>query len=468
MIVVLKLAAIVLLIVGNAFFVGAEIALTSARRSRIQHLAEKGNNAAKMVQILHAEPERFYSVTQIGITLMSLALGAIGVVTITGISEPGIDYIAVHISSVIPPDSAHRLAHTTAQVFAFVLISALHIVGGELAPKVYAFHKPERLSLAVAWTVNLIYRLLYPFIWFLNHASNGLLRLFGQKDLTGPGGGHFSVSEEELRTILVASEAHGILNATKSAMIRGVFDMEDRMAKEIMVPRTRMIGISNEATLNDAMQIFRQERHHRYPVYDKTIDRIVGILSIKELLNNVDFGVDSENLNTRVEEIVLPALIIPGTNSLAAVLQDFKTKRQQMALLIDEYGDTIGMITLEDILEEIVGEYEDEFSPRRLFQSGKSGGPLVINAQLPINDLKTQINVEIPQGHYTTLAGYVLDCLSRLPNVGDEFEAVGHKFKVEGLDGHRITQVSIEPLQPQHPQTDGESSTDKQTGENNA
>jgi CBS domain containing-hemolysin-like protein len=451
MIVILKLVAIVFLIVGNAFFVGTEIALTSARRSNIQHLADSGNKRAKVVQSLHAEPERFYSVTQIGITLMSLALGAIGVVTITTVSEPAIDYTATHLSSIIPPGSAHRLAHTTAQVFAFIFISTLHIVGGELAPKVYAFHKPEILSLAVARPVQVIHWILFPFIWFLNHAANGLLRLFGQKDLTGPGGGHFSISEEELRTILVSSETHGVLNATKSAMLRGVFDMEERLAREIMVPRLRIIGIPKEATLNDAMNVFRQERHHRYPVYDKTIDRIIGVLSIKELLNNVNFDALPEESNTTVADIMLPVLIIPGTNSLAAVLQEFKTNRQQMALLIDEYGGTIGMITLEDILEEIVGEYEDEYSPQRMVQPEGIGGRFMINAQSPLTDLRNHIDLEIPPGDYTTLAGFVLDRLSRFPDVGDEIEIAGYKLKVEALDRHRITRVSAQPLPPEKP-----------------
>lgn len=181
-----KLLAIFLLIAGNAFFVASEIALTSARRSRIQHLSEHGDSAAKIVKILHAEPERFYSVTQIGITLMSLALGAIGIATITTILDPLINFVIEHLSVIVPRPSAHYVAKTSAQIIAFIFISMLHIVGGELAPKVYAFHKPVRTSLAVARTINGLYHLLSSVIWLLNYASNGLLRLFGQKDLASP------------------------------------------------------------------------------------------------------------------------------------------------------------------------------------------------------------------------------------------------------------------------------------------
>jgi CBS domain containing-hemolysin-like protein len=222
----IKLFGILLLIMGNAFFVGSEIALTSARRSRIHQLAEHGDSAAKIVQILHSEPERFYSVTQIGITLMSLALGAIGISTITTILNPLTNFVVAHLSAIVPRPSAHYVAEITAQIIAFIFISALHIVGGELAPKVYAFHKPVRTSLSVARTINRLFRLLSSVIWLLNYASNNLLRLLGQKDLASPISGHLSISEEELRSILVASESEGILEPEETAMIQAVFDLE--------------------------------------------------------------------------------------------------------------------------------------------------------------------------------------------------------------------------------------------------
>jgi CBS domain containing-hemolysin-like protein len=439
----LKLFAILLLVVGNAFFVGAEIALTSARRSRIQQLADAGNSSAQMVQTLHAEPERFYSVTQIGITLMSLALGAIGVVTITTLTEPTIDWAATRLSIFIAPQSAHAVAHTTAQVFAFVAISVLHIVGGELAPKVYAFHKPEVLSLAVARLINLLHRILYPFIWFLNHASNGLLRVLGQKDLAGPGGGHFSISEEELRTILASSETHGILDASESAMIRGVFDLGERTAKDVMVPRTNITGIPNQATIADALKQFRKDRHHRYPVYDGTIDKIVGILSIKELLMNIES--DSAIHDKRVAEIMLPVLVIPGSQTLNFLLREFTSSRQQMAIVIDEFGGTAGLVTFEDVMEEVVGEYEDEFSPGRppVTKKGPTS-PMVFNGQSPLSEVALQTDLDIPVGDYSTLAGLVYHRLGRVPGVGDFVELDGFKLTVEEMHEHRITQVGLE------------------------
>ncbi len=337
-----KVAAIFLLILGNAFFVASEIALTSARRSRIAQLASEGDGSARIVQMLHANPERFYSVTQIGITLMSLALGAIGIATFTEVIDPPMVRGLAHLSFLGAEFTSESVAHTVAQVLAFLLVSTLHIVGGELAPKVYAFHKPEALSLSVARLINLLYRLFRWFIWLLNHMSNGLLRLFGQRDLTGPGGGHFSISEEELRTILVASESAGVLGAAETAMIRGVFDLEKHTAGEVMTPRNLVVGIPAEATIDQALDIFRTDRHHRYPVYEGSLDRVVGILSIKELLNHIDLSDGASARPQSIKDLMLPAYPIPETMTLKTLLKEFRAKRQQMATVIDEFGGNAG------------------------------------------------------------------------------------------------------------------------------
>jgi len=442
----IKLLAIILLIMGNAFFVGSEIALTSARRSRIQHLAEKGDKAALLVQTLHAEPERFYSVTQIGITLMSLGLGAIGISTITALLNPIIDFVVVHMSLIIPPSSAHYAARTTAQVFAFLFISALHIVGGELAPKVYAFHKPVRTSLAVSRTISFFYRLLSSAIWFLNTASNGLLRLFGQKDIASPVKGHLSISEEELRTILVASESEGILDPEETAMIQGVFDLEEHSVDEIMTPRTTIVGLRKDVTLGEFLRTFQQqERHHRYPVYDTDIDNIVGILSIKEVLNHLSPQSVSQESDLPVSEMMLPPYVVPETNSLSSLLADFKAERQQMAIVIDEFGGTAGLVTLEDILEEIVGEYEDEFSSvSKLIKTKGKDGKILIDPSIYLEDLEKMIEFCFPVGDYKTLSGLIYKHLERVPEIGDTVQLPGCKITVESMDRHRISQVSFE------------------------
>ncbi len=461
-----KLVGIVLLITGNAFFVGSEIALTSARRSRIRHLAEQGNKKAGVVQVLHAEPERFYSVTQIGITLMSLALGAIGISTFTTILKPSITFVVGHLSIFVPPARTHTVAITTAHIIAFLFISALHVVGGELAPKVYAFHRPVRSSLAVARTINLLYRLLYPAIWLLNYASNGLLRLFGQRDLVGPKGGHLSISEEELRTILAASASEGILDAAETAMIQGVFDLEEHTVREVMVPRTKVVGLSKDMTIRAFLKIFRQERHHRYPVYDSNMDNIVGVLTIKELLKSFDPEAGAEEIERSISEIMLPPYLVPESKPLSTLLAEFKTKRQQMAIVIDEYGGTAGLVTLEDILEEIVGEYEDEFSPSPGFikTKGKDGKTL-IDPGIRLDDLGKMIECSFPEGEYNTLAGFIYHHLGRVPELGDSIKLPKCKIAVERMDGHRITLVSLEGPILEKDTEPGESKVTRKTPE---
>jgi CBS domain containing-hemolysin-like protein len=461
-----KLVGIVLLITGNAFFVGSEIALTPARRSRIRHLAEQGNKKAGVVQVLHAEPERFYSVTQIGITLMSLALGAIGISTFTTILKPSITFVVGHLSIFVPPARTHTVAITTAHIIAFLFISALHVVGGELAPKVYAFHRPVRSSLAVARTVNLLYRLLYPAIWLLNHASNGLLRLFGQRDLVGPKGGHLSISEEELRTILAASASEGILDSAETAMIQGVFDLDAHTVREVMVPRTKVVGLSKGMTIRAFLKIFRQERHHRYPVYDSNMDNIVGVLTIKELLKSFDPEAGAEEIERSISEIMLPPYLVPESKPLSTLLAEFKTKRQQMAIVIDEYGGTAGLVTLEDILEEIVGEYEDEFSPSPGFikTKGKDGKTL-IDPGIRLDDLGKMIECSFPEGEYNTLAGFIYHHLGRVPELGDSIKLPKCKIAVERMDGHRITLVSLEGPILEKDTEPGESKVTRKTPE---
>lgn len=441
----IKLFGILLLIMGNAYFVGSEIALTSARRSRIHHLAEHGDSAAKIVKILHSEPERFYSVTQIGITLMSLALGAIGISTITTVLNPLINFVVAHLSSIVPHPSAHSVVEISAQIIAFIFISSLHIVGGELAPKVYAFHKPVRTSLAVAQTINRLYRLLSSVIWLLNYASNGLLRVLGQKDLASPISGHLSISEDELRSILVASESEGILEPEETAMIQAVFDLEEHSAVEIMIPRTKIVSLQKDMTIEEFLKIFQHERHHRYPVYDTHIDNIVGVLSIKEVLNHVGHEEITQNIELPICKIMLPPYVVPETKSLRSLLAEFKAQRQQMAIVIDEFGGTAGLVTMEDILEEVVGEYEDEFSsvPQDIRAKGKEE-KIVIDPSIYLEDLEKMIKVSFPIGDYKTLAGLIYKHLDRVPEIGDTVQLAGCKITVESMERHRIIQVGLE------------------------
>jgi CBS domain containing-hemolysin-like protein len=440
-----SLIAVILLVMGNAFFVGSEIALTSARRSRIKQLADTGNKAAHTVQLLHKEPERFYSVTQIGITLVSLALGAIGITTMEHLIDPVFEALAVALGG---DHALVDVAHTAAYVFGFVVISFLHVVGGELAPKVLAFHKAETLSLAVAGIMNFLYASLRPLIWVMNKSSEGLLWVFGQRDLSKGSAGHFAITEEEIRTILTASEHDGVLNPEETKMIRGVFDLDEQQVRNAMVPRTDITAISKDQTVADALEMFKAGRHARYPVYDGTLDDMVGMIAIKELLKTVADAEDVAAVKQKpIGDIMLPLHIVPDSLALNELLKDFKRTGQQLAVVIDEYGGTAGMITLEDILEEIVGDYADEFSKHKHRYIKKlTGSQYAIDASIRTQDLETLVDFPFPTGDFVTLGGLVYHLLGRVPRIGDEISLDGARLQVLEMDKHRITKVLFQDL----------------------
>ncbi len=440
-----KLFLILFLIVGNAFFVGAEIALTSARRSRIKQLASTGNKSAKIVQILHNEPERFYSVTQIGITLVSLALGAIGMVTLTQIMDPGIETI---FSTLGEGEEIMSWAHTFSYIVAFIIISFLHVVVGELAPKVLAFHKAEAMSLATARIINWMHTTLRPLIWVMNRSSNGLLRMFGQGDLAEQGEGHFSMTGDEIRTILSASEQEGVLDPQLTMMLRGVFDLDDHTARDAMIPRTEVDGVEHTATVADVLNLFKEELRERYPVYETSLDNIIGVVSMKQLLNRMATVDKSESaadiINLPVSEVMMPAYFVPDTMRLSTLLKDFTNNRRQIAIVLDEYGGTEGLITLEDILEEIVGDYEDEFTPRHRHIKKEDKQHFVINGGVRVTELEPKLNFPFPTGDYVTIGGLINHRLGRVSTVDDVIQLEGASLKVLEMEGHRITKVLFE------------------------
>lgn len=435
-----KLLGILLLVAGNAFFVGSEVALTAARRSRIKQLADLGNKAAQTVQLLHQEPERFYSVTQIGITLVSLGLGAIGMDTISEIADPSFEALFALFGD---SEAIMKAAHTSSYILGFIVISFLHVVGGELAPKVLAFHKAEAMSMGIGWLINLMFLMFQPVIWVMNKSSNALLWAIGQRDLAAHSEGHFSMTQEEIRMILSASEQTGALNPNDTRMIRGVFDLGEHTVREAMIPRTEILALSKDAPLSDALQLFRTAPHARFPVYEGNLDNIVGIVAIKEVLGVfAQSNEPAQEGNRPVSEIMHPAYIVPNSKPLNSLLMEFKSTRQQMAVVIDEYGGTEGIITLEDILEEIVGEYADEFTPQSRRIKKLEGSQYEIDASVRVSDLEGILNYPFPSNEdYVTLGGLVYKELGRVPKVGDKVEIESASMRVLEMDNHRITKI---------------------------
>ena len=463
-----KLFLILFLVIGNAFFVGSEIALTSARRSRIKQLASTGNKSAKMVQVLHDEPERFYSVTQIGITLVSLALGAIGMVTLTQIFDPP---IVKAFGSFGDGEKVGQWAHTFSYAIAFIVISFMHVVGGELAPKVLAFHKAVPLSLAVARIINWMHAGMRPLIWVMNKSSNGLLRLFGQGDLADHGEGHFSMTGEEIRTILSASEQEGALDPQLTKMLRGVFDLDDHTARDAMIPRTEVDAVEHTATVADVLALYKEDLRERYPVYETSMDHIIGVVSTKQLLNQIASSDNPDKptnfSNLPVRDVMMPAYYVPDTTPLSTLLNDFTNNRRQMAIVLDEYGGTEGLITLKDILEEIVGDYEDEFTPRHRHIKMENRNTYIINGGIRVTELEPKLNFPFPTGEYVTLGGLIHHRLGRIAEPGDIVQLEGAMLKVLEMDTHRITKVLFEVTEVNEEEQDEDEDTDtapKDTG----
>jgi putative hemolysin len=440
-----KLFLILFLIVGNAFFVGSEIALTSARRSRIKQLASTGNKSAKIVQVLHDEPERFYAVTQIGITLVSLALGAIGMVTLTQVMDPGIETVFGLLGQ---GEEIMGWAHTFSYVVAFIIISFLHVVAGELAPKVLAFHKAEAMSLAVARIINWLHAIMRPLISVMNKSSNGLLRMFGQGDLAEQGEGHFSMTGEEIRTILSASEQEGVMDPQLTMMLRGVFDLDEHTARDAMIPRTEVDAVEHTATVGDVLELFKEELRERYPVYETSLDNIIGVVSMKQLLNRLATEENAKSsadiVDLSVKDVMMPAYFVPDSMPLSTLLKDFTSNRRQIAVVLDEYGGTEGLITLEDILEEIVGDYEDEFTPRHRHIQMEDKQHFIINGGVRVTELEPKLNFPFPTGDYVTMGGLINHRLGRVAEVDDLVQLEGAYLKVLEMEGHRITKVLFE------------------------
>lgn len=439
----LKLVLILVLIIGNAYFVGAEVAITGARRSKIRQLAEKGNKAAMRVQELHLEPERFYSVTQIGITIVSLGLGAIGMDTLAQIMDPWFENLFGMFGS---GEELMKTAHLVAYIIAFCIISFLHVVGGELAPKILSFHKAEAVAMAVSWSVNMQYIAWTPVIWAMKHASNFLLWTWGQGELIGSHGEHFTMSQEEIRTIITAaSEGAGVLEPEDTKMIHGIMDMGDRTVRTAMVPRTDILAFPKETTMQEALSKFRDIPHARYLVYENNLDNIIGYVAMKELLTVLVGNRESNITEQPITDYINPCYIVPNSKRLRDLLKEFKANRQQLAVVIDEYGGTEGIITLEDILEEIVGDYEDEFTQATRRVKKLDNGQFIIDASMRISELGSVLNYTFPDVEdYMTIGGMIYHQLGHVPKTQDKIEINNAQLEVMEMDNHRITKVKFQ------------------------
>ncbi len=418
-----ELLAVAALILLNGYFVAAEYGLVTARRTRIRELEEQGNRRARSVLQITADPPRFIAAMQLGVTATSLAIGAVGEQVLAQIFDP-------------------FLATAIAFALAFLIITFLHVVIGELVPKGIALRYSERTALAVSSPVRGFFIALKPLIWFLQRSSEVTLRALGVEP---PAGEDVVHSEAELKMLVSHSTESGEIEEQEQEMLYKVFDFADKEASDVMVPRPDVVALSVELPPEEALAAVIESPYTRYPVYRGSLDDIVGVLHVRDLFSAlVDRGIAGVNL----EQLLRPAHIVPETKDLAALLTEFRRTNQHLAIVVDEYGDLEGIVTLEDLLEEIVGEIEDEFDLPDESIERLEDGRMRIAGTFPVDDFNEQLERELPVEDYHTMGGLVFGLLGRAPEPGDEAEHDGCRFKVLEVEGSRIQRLEVELLPP--------------------
>jgi CBS domain containing-hemolysin-like protein len=422
----LRLGVVFLLVFANGFFVAAEFALVGARRSRIDAMVARGDARARTVRYAITHLDRYISGTQLGITLASLALGWLG--------EPALAAMIDRLFGAFGVDITRGTAHAGAAItIAFLTITFLHIVLGELAPKSLALVAPEGVSRWVAGPLIVFSRVMSPFIWLLNGAANLLLRPFGIRTVSEAGHVH---SADELRLLVMQAREHGTLDETDSAMLAGVFDFHQKRARDVMRPRTEVVALPVDATEGEIREVIDRERYSRYAVYEGTLDNIVGIFVAKDLL--LRRGPEPFALRRAMRE----AIFVPDSRPAERVMDDLRKARAQMAIVLDEYGGTAGIITLEDLVEEVVGDIADEYDVQAR-RSIEVEGVLELVGSMSLVDVRSDYGIPIPDGSWTTLGGYVFSQLGRVAKVGDRVAFPGGELEVVAMDGRRVAAVRV-------------------------
>ncbi len=421
----------------NAFFAASEVALLSVRDSRLRHLAEEGNAGARIALALLAQPEKLLSVTQIGVTLASLGLGWAGEDTLYAL-------LVFAFHPIVTPATA-TILHAVSFVLAFAVMTFCHVVIGEVVPKNLAIDKADRLAVLVAPALMLFYRVSSIFVAGIEGTARVLTRLLGGSS-GHRGGGH---SAEELKLIVSSSRFAGNLPKTQEDMIHRVLDLDDVFAREIMTPRREMVSVPNTASLDDILKTMVESRHSRLPVWEEKPEQIVGAVFFKDMLRlwherRVNLRLDRSAPPFHLARIMRKPLIVPETKPLTQMLEEFRERHSHMAMVVDEFGTVTGLLTVEDVLEQIVGEIEDEFD-ERLPQPQAEADRVEIDGATTILDLASMYGIELPaNAGFETIAGYMLFRLGHIPQAGEWVEFENRRFTVTAMERNRIARVLIQ------------------------
>jgi CBS domain containing-hemolysin-like protein len=420
-----RLAALMVLVFANGFFVAAEFAIVSVRKTRIDQLIAEGHRSARAVRRAVTDPDSYIAATQLGITMASLGLGWIGEPALASMIEPGFRYL--------PPLVAATTAHSIAVAIAFAIVTALHIIFGELAPKTIALERAEATALLVVKPTEIFMRVFWPFIRVLNGAGQTVVGLIGLHSK----GGHAMVhSEEELKMLVTASQEAGVLEENEEQMLHRVFDFADLTAGQIMTPRTEIIAVASDTPREAIIEVIVRGRHTRLPVYRSNLDDVIGFLYVTDLVGVLA----STGAPLDAAALAREALTVPDTLGAADLLGEMRRRRVREAIVIDEYGGTAGLVTIESLVERIIGDIGSEFGGSARIVC-RTDGSADIDGLALVGDVNTQFGLHIDEDTYTTVGGYVLGRLGRRARVADTIEIEGRRMRVEQLDGLRVARV---------------------------
>ena len=424
-----EIIVVFLLVMGNAFFVAAEFAIVKVRSTQIQPLTLK-HKRAKIAMKVVTHLDEYLSATQLGITMTSLALGWIGEPVTAKILEPALKLIGIDNPVIL---------HSTAVIVGFIVITFLHIVLGELAPKSVAIRFAKTTTLWTSAPLNIFYKIFRPFIWFLNGTANLILRAIGLEPVTESERFH---SEEELRILLAEGSKTGAIDQTEHALIEKIFEFNDKQAREIMVPRNHMIAININDSREKIFQIVTEEGFSRLPVYKDTIDNIIGVIYTKDLIS----ASEHRELIT-IQDIIRPAYFVSGTKQIGILLKEMQKSKAHMAIVVDEYGGVEGLVTIEDIIEEIVGEIEDEYDIESDNFTPDKSGVYLVNPLITIEEFNKKFNTSIPEDpDYQTLSGFLQKVTGHIPEIYERIDYRGISFIVTKKSGNRILQLRVQKI----------------------
>lgn len=413
----MNIALVVLFILIGSFFAAAEMALVSLRDSQVERLSGRGRRGRVLVS-LEARPNRFLAAVQVGVTLAGFISAGFGAAQIA--------------PSLAPVLESWGLAESWASAIAFILVTVViayvSLVIGELVPKRIALQRTESTALLVAVPVDFLARITRPFIWLLSVSTNGIVRILGGN----PQSSKEQITGEELRDIVAAHEE---LTAEERALIDDVFDAGDRELKEVMIPRTETAFLEASMSIGDAAREVASAPHSRYPVVRGSADNVVGVVHIREILHPA-----AAERGGRVGDLARQVIFFPGTKELIPALTEMRRQRQHLAIVVDEYGGTAGIVSLEDLVEELIGDIRDEYDEVR------AEGPTDVDGLLNLEDFAEQTGVTLPDGPYETAAGFVVSRLGSLPDVGAFVDVDDHRLVVAELDGRRIARLRVTPL----------------------